>query len=170
MKQLLITTSIFILLSCSKSNSYSIIEIGESNIKSVFNKPLNLVFIWTTWCGVSKSILKETYTKLQNDSNQYNIILICGNNDPIVAGEYLNSLNITLNKYCIDNSSDFFPIIDRNNIRKFVAQNFNRIENIKMEGSFGIPITLLIDSSLNILNSNMPQDTTNIRNEIAKFK
>jgi hypothetical protein len=161
---------LFLLLSCRQANSNSIIEIKESNIKSVFSKPLNLVFLWTTWCGVSKSILKETYTKLQIDSNQYNIILICGNNDPFVVDKYLNSLNINLKRYCIDNSSNIFPIIDRKNIKEFIKQKFNNTENISLDGNFGVPVTLLIDSSLNILNSNMPQDTTNIRSEIAKFK
>jgi len=110
------------LLSCSQATSNTIVEIKESNIKSVFNKPLNLVFLWTTWCGVSKSILKETYTKLQIDSNQYNIILICGNNDLIVVDKYLSSLNISLKRYCIDNSSNIFPIIDRKNIKEFIKK------------------------------------------------
>jgi len=170
MKQIYKSTFLFLLLSCSQANSNSIRKIDESNIKSVFNKPLNLVFIWTTWCGVSKSVLKETYTKLQRDSNQYNIILISGNNDPIVVDKYLNSLNISLKRYCIDNSSNIFPIIDRKKIKEFIMQKFSNTENISVDGNFGVPVTLLIDSSLNILNSNMPQDTTNIRSAIAKFK
>ncbi|MBK9301264.1 MAG: hypothetical protein IPN14_11825 [Bacteroidetes bacterium] len=170
MKHLYRFIILFMLLSCSQATSNTIVEIKESNIKSVFNKPLNLVFLWTTWCGVSKSILKETYTKLQIDSNQYNIILICGNNDLIVVDKYLSSLNISLKRYCIDNSSNIFPIIDRKNIKEFIKQKFNNTENISVDGNFGESVTLLIDSSLNILNSNMPQDTTNIRSEIAKFK
>jgi hypothetical protein len=128
------------------------------------------VFIWTTWCGVSKSILKETYTKLQKDSNQYNIIIICGNDSPSEVDKYLNSINISLERYCINNSSNFLPYMDRKNIKKFINENFRNNESMNMKENFGVPITLLIDSSLNILNSNMPQDTTNIRNEIVKYK
>jgi len=134
-----------ILLSCSQANADSTNRIDHSNIKSIFNKPLNLVFIWTTWCGVSKSILKETYTSLQRDSNRYNIILICGNDDPIGVDNYFKSIDIQLKKYIIDKSSNHFPFLDRSNIKEFIFHEFKN-NNTKLNGNFGVPISLLLDS------------------------
>lgn len=160
---------LFVLLSCNNPKSSTIIKIEKSNIKSVFNKRLNLVFIWTTWCGVSNSILKETYTYLQNDTNEYNIIIICGNNDLEGIQNKFSSLDLNYKKYIIGNSSNILPIMDRKNIKEFISKEFKNTKNLKLEGNFGIPLSFLVDSSLNILNSNMPQDTTNIKIEINKY-
>lgn len=169
MKQIIQIGFYLLLISCKQdTNSNSITRIKESNIKTIFNKPINLVFIWTTWCGVSKSILSDTYTQLQKDSNQYNIIIICGNDDEIGIENKLNDLQFK--KYVISNATDYFPFIDRLNIKDFITTKFKNTNDIKLEGSFGIPISILVDSSLNVLNSNMPQDTLNIHRIINDLK
>lgn len=157
------------IISCN-TNSELVSRIDDTNIKGKLNKPLNLVFVWTTWCGVSKNIIKETYTTLQNDSNKYNIILLCGNDDPVTIVQLFKSLNLKLNMYIISNASNYFPLVDRRNVKAFILNTFHNTSDLELNGNFGIPISLLVDSSLNIINNHMPQDTLNIRNVIEQYK
>lgn len=164
----LITLATF--FSCNNSTSQTAMKIDKSNIKSIFNKPNNIVFIWTTWCGVSKSILKETYSVLQKDTNDYNIIIICGNSDFDNIRSAFESIPLKLNKYIISNASNYFPYSDRKNIKNFIQEQFENVELANLDGNYGIPITMLVDSTLKIINFNMPQDTTNIRAIINQYK
>lgn len=112
MKLFLLIFSLNILLACntlSNDNTSLITEITSSNIKDIFNKPKNLVFIWTTWCGVSKNILKETYSILQKDTNEYNIIVVCGNNDPQSIETLYRQLDIKLKMYIVKGANNYFP-------------------------------------------------------------
>lgn len=174
MKLFLLFISLNILYDCntfSKDNTSLINEITNANIKNIFNKPKNLVFIWTTCCGVSKNILKETYSVLQKDSKDYNIIVVCGNNAPESIEALYRQLDINLKMYIIKGASNNFPLFDKINIKKFITEEFTNGKDNSPEGYFfGIPITLFVDSNLNILNNDMPQDTTNIRNIILNYK
>lgn len=169
MKQVITLSFVLMQLACSELKPSSCIRIDETNIKSIFNKPLNLVFIYTTWCGVSKSVLKETYATIQKDSNEYNIILVCGNNHQKAIDNYFKTAHITLKKFVIGNSSNILPMLDRLHIKDFINKQFKNSQMIELQNNFGIPITLLVDSSLSILHTDMPQDSTQIRNEILKY-
>ncbi len=52
------------------------------------------------------------------------------------------------------------------NIKNFIKNEFKETKKINLKGNFSVPISILVDSNLTIINSHMPQDTFNIRNEI----
>lgn len=170
MFKFIITLLFFSFFSCKSKNVGSLKEINDSNIKSIFNKKRNLVFIWTTWCGASKDIIKDTYANIQKDTNDYNIILICGNLDEDNIDRIFSKNNINLKKYITGNATNYLPIMDRKNIKNFILENFTNTDSIDFKGNFSIPITLLVDSNLKILNYDMPQDSTNIRLFIDSYK
>lgn len=147
--------------SCSNvAKENNAIYVGENNIKAILNKPKNLVFIWTTWCGVSKELLENTYKHLYIKDSQTNIVIICGNDDIQSIEKIFAKQKISYPIYILEGSSNIFPFRDRQNIKYFINNQFKDPNSLsKLEGSFGIPLTMLIDSNLVILNANMPQDT-----------
>ncbi|HRP91181.1 MAG TPA: hypothetical protein PKX92_14220 [Edaphocola sp.] len=134
----------------------------KNTIKS---QPRTILFVWTSWCGVSDEILQNTYLKHQDSflKNDMNVILLCGsaNQDPII--ESINS-NKKLKAFYLEGSNTSIPYFNRKNIEKTLNDVFDKksIEKI-FEGNFGIPITFIVDSSLNVIYPNAPQKFSELK-------
>lgn len=166
---IILLLAIILNLSCNQTGNSSIKVIDNNNIKSIFNKEVNLVFIWTTWCGVSKSILINLYKNLKVDSSKVNVILLCGNADIETVDSIFKKEKINCTNYFINNNSNLFAFIDRKNIKNFIESNFKNINGIDLKGNYGIPISLLIDSNLNVIDNNVPQKSDEIINLLNNY-
>lgn len=143
--------------------------INKIPIASLLSKKKNLIYFWTDWCGASKKVLKKTYSQLRKDTTDFNVIIICGSHKHEFVNKFFIDNQLTYPKYVLCNYYNITPILDRIAIKKFINNNFKNIDNKILKGNFAIPVSMLVDNNMNELNSDMPQDTANIKNIIHSF-
>jgi hypothetical protein len=159
---------LFGLGSCGQKNVDEKV-ITKSNVEKVIKGNLNYVFITTEWCSASKSILKETYTKLCDSlSDDINLVLICASEKDKGFEKYLKEQGITCDYYVLPNKSSHEKIVehgDRKRIRHFIKNNLKGYKELDLEWQFGVPVILYVDQNLKII-SKAPQDYKGIKNFI----
>lgn len=115
----------------------------------------SIVVFWTDWCGASKQNLKNTYLPLfdsiQSNNLDFKLILIAGDNN-IPFSEIKAYKEKGISAFYIPKSGGH-PIGTRLALRKYINKAFpdNEISQIKFD-SFIIPIILLVDKDLNVIN------------------
>lgn len=136
-------------------------------LKSENLKDKNIYFFMTTWCGASKQVLEETYSKLIHDTafNQVNVFIICGNNDVEGVEQIKKKYNIEIKM--IPKSRDF-RLLDRMNIKDFIRNNFMNHEPLEMSNKmqFGIPVIFMTNKDSKIIKHDITQEYTTLCNLI----
>lgn len=143
-------------------NYFNLNQLKKENLKDK-----NIYFFMTTWCGASKQILEETYSRLIHDTafNQVNVFIICGNNDVEGVEQIKKKYNIEIK--IIPKSSDF-RLLDRMNIKDFIRNNFTNHEPLKMNNKmqFGIPVIFMTNKESKIIKHDITQEYTTLCNLI----
>lgn len=134
--------------------------------KLIKEKHHSVLFFWAEWCGASRTIIPKTYLALAdsvyNNHIDANLILLCGS--PSMDSS-VKALNIPgLHSYYITPCGSGFPMADRIEIKKYIQNMFPnyKFENMDNSLTYGIPITLIVDNKLKVIDKNGPQDVANL--------
>jgi hypothetical protein len=138
------------------------LSIDEDRLRSVIKeKKITVLCFWTSFKGVSKNIATETYTALGDsiNANKYNanVILLNGSGG---ADSLIKSLNRPgVQSYYTQFIGDEKGSMDYEAIKGFVKDLFPDYKWKQLaKEHFGIPITLIVDQKLKVINEMAPQD------------
>ena len=91
-----------------------------------------------------------------------NVILLCGTSG---LDKKVKSYNIPgLQSYYIARPGNGIPFVDRLKIKNFIEKLFpgQHFERMKKSIRYGIPLTIIVDSNMNVLTEDGPQDVHNL--------
>ncbi|SFT52476.1 hypothetical protein SAMN05216474_1077 [Lishizhenia tianjinensis] len=145
--------------------------ISEENIHSIIDKKLNLVYIFTDWCGACRETLHDFYGSkaLKNKDLDVNIILIGANHAK--KDEYLElkeASEIDLPIYLLENTDllSLKAITDHPRIENFIKSNFTNYGELNFNG---VPITFYADENLTIIGQGARTYNT-LMQDVKRFK
>lgn len=146
----------------------------EALLKKFHEKPKTILFIWTSWCGASQSVLETIYIPLSDSlSGRFvdaNIILLCASSGQDEKVAKLSELHC-IQSYYMENPGSGIALSDRSQIRKFLTDNFGKEDRKKITENnfnFAIPITVLVDNKGKILNPRAPQNVSLLMEMISE--
>lgn len=116
---------------------------------------------------MSNRVLTSTYKPILKDSIMKNlgILLICADNQLLfedIDSVFTKLDLMSYNKFVTSGKSVFY----RDNMKQFIESSFVGYEKVNLKDAFGVPITLLVDSNLNILHTEYFQDIESIKKDI----
>jgi hypothetical protein len=140
--------------------------------KIIRQKKYTVLFFWTSWCSVSKQIIPKTYLAIADSVSRNhidaNLVLLCGSpeTDSTVKG-----LNIPgLQSYYIAPLGNGFPFTDRMKIKKYIHRLFPEYDFKQLKGlSYGIPVTLIVDKNMQVVNPNGAQDVKSLLRTLTDY-
>ncbi len=150
---------------CSSTIFYST-HVDDRNIltkellRSKLDKDVNLLIFSASWCSVSQEILKKEYSKLCSSKNNFNVIIISVDNQLKIEG-------ISCKIYGLKKSVNGFAFSHRRIIKNYIKETLYKTENLNLEGSFGIPVSLFVSRNLDVL-TEAPQNAKSII-EVAEY-
>lgn len=167
MKTSLYTVIISFVLLCScKQQAPATLSIDQKELQSkIKQKKITILYFWTSWCGVSNNIIQETYFPLadsiEKSGYDANVILLCGSSG--IDSKVTALRKPALQSYYLKQVGNGMAIMDRSAIKKFIKELFPGYEWKQLdEFGFGIPVTLVVDDKLKIINEAGPQDVQNL--------
>lgn len=158
---------VFLIILCFISCSSTSIEnngqyklLTKGVLKSRLTKDVNLLFFYTSWCGVSDIILKETYQELCNRENEFSITLIS-------VDDLESEISLECDIYTLEKSYFNIPGAHRGLIKDFIQENFYNFQSINLKGNFKVPVSIFVDKDFNIIHS-APQKLKDLE-RLAKY-
>lgn len=154
-----------ILASCSNKNENQKNVISDVNLEQIIkSNKRTIIFIWTSWCGVSGGILKDTYIANADSfkNNNMNVLMLCASSGQDSMLNLLNNV-VGMPAYYLEGNSTQFSFLNRSAIEKTIGTIFMGKTGDLFDGNFGIPITLIVNDSLDILQANAPQEFAGLK-------
>ena len=115
----------------------------------------SIVFFWTGWCGGSKMQLQNHYLPLADSIKSQDLdvkLLLIASDENIPLTEVQQYREKGISVFYLERPGTN-PIANRMAIKKFINKSFpdNNFTHLDKFG-FGIPVSMLIDKDLNIVN------------------
>jgi len=163
-------TSLTVSCLSNDNSSKNTIKIQHELNQFIKNKPYTILYIWTSWCGISRNGLINDYYKnyeaINNDTVQSMLIVMSDTN---AINDFLVKNTIDL-PYTYINPGQH-SILSRNskdeeNKNKFALKEFNYVCQAP-----GFPSVLLVNNELKVqLEGSETKDALNYYRKIEKLK
>jgi len=146
------------------------VKMNKENCKKIINEDINLIYIFSDWCGASRKFLHKLYGKeLQNSDLDINIILI--GIDSRKSKQYralFEAYNIEYPLYVLNNKTgiSFGTFTDYPRLKRFVTKNFSNTDDFSYHH---LPFTFFADKNLNII-TEAGQTIERITEQVTEIK
>ena len=167
-----VTALTIICMSCTSLKVPSSYIIDEASLRdSLGLNEKNLILFWTDWCGASHQRIQSNYLPLNEEIKKQNLpfkIVLLASDSNISLDEIDQYRNRGISCFYIDKPGSF-AIANRTSIKRFINNCFpdNEVEQIKGV-LYGIPVELLVNKDLEIINETETNKSHLFINQILK--